>query len=364
MRGRRQLARAASSLLAFALCALVAFALCAACAGGASAQKMRFAVIGDFGSTTQGRKGGQDLPRAERLVAEMVRGWDPAFILTLGDNNYECGAASTLNQNVGQFYCDFIHNPGAPPGQVCQGRAARDRQNRFFPTLGNHDYYTPNAAPHLAYFSELPGNRRYYDFVQGPVHFFALNSESKEACGDIEEGQEKKNCAGGGCTFEPDGADPDSKQAAWLRERMRASKSEWKVVFFHRPPYSCGAKQAAPWMRWPFEEWGASAVLSGHRHVYERIVRKASPNFPYFVNGVGGTELSGCRKADIPVNLPPAEFDAFHVEDLHGAILVEATPQELTIQFHSVSPQGTPKLEDTCRLTRTPRGQTLKCEKG
>lgn len=341
--------------------ALLALAFCVACACDASAQKMRFAVIGDFGSTAQGNKKGEDLAQAERLVAEMVKGWNPSFILTLGDNNYECGAASTLFENIGQYYCDFIYNPGAPAGQVCRGRAARDRQNRFFPTLGNHDYYTPNAAPHLAYFSELPGNRRYYDFVQGPVHFFALNSESKEACADIEEGQEKKQCAEPECTYEPDGADPNSKQAAWLRERMKASKSPWKVVYFHRPPYSCGEKQMAPWMRWPFEEWGASAVVSGHRHVYERIVRRASPNFPYFVNGVGGTELSGCRKEDAARNLPPAEFDATHVEDRHGAMLVEATPQQLTIQFYSVGSKGAARLHDTCRLTRTKTGQSLNC---
>ena len=25
-------------------------------------------------------------------------------------------------------------------------------------------------------------------------------------------------------------------------------------------------------MRWPFAEWGASAVLSGHDHLYERVM--------------------------------------------------------------------------------------------
>lgn len=364
--------------------ALAAFAcvLCAVCAGGggdvggAQGPKIRFAVIGDFGSSSEGVKGKDDLRRSERLVAEMVKGWNPAFIVALGDNNYECGAAETIVENIGQYYCDFIYNPGAPQGQVCQGRAARDKQNRFFPVIGNHDCYAPGAKPHLAYFSELPGNRRYYDFVQGPVHFFALNSEAKQACEKLEEEEEKEAaereaagkkpkgppCGGASCDCEPDGATQDSKQALWLRKALEASKAEWKLAFFHRPPYSCGEKTTAEWMRWPFEAWGMSGVLTGHRHVYERIVRKDSPNFPYFVNGVGGTELSGCKKADTPVNLPPAEFDAVHVEDRHGAMLVEASATELTFQFYSVSDKGEPKLHDTCRLTKTGKGQSLKCE--
>ena len=368
--------------LAFSVCVL-----CAVCVGdagdaggadGAGGEKIRFAVIGDFGSSSEGKKGGVDLKRAERLVADMVKGWDPAFIIALGDNNYECGAAETIVENIGQYYCDFIYNPQAPAGQVCEGRAARDKQNRFFPVIGNHDCYAPGAAPHLAYFSSLPGNRRYYDFVQGPVHFFALNSEAKEACQKLEEeeGQEAAEraaegkkpkgppCGGVSCDSEPDGADQNSKQAQWLRSALKASKSEWKLAFSHRPPYSCGDKTTAEWMRWPFEAWGASGVLSGHRHVYERITRKDAPDFPYFVNGVGGTELSGCKKAETPVNLPPAEFDAFHVEDLHGAMLVEATAQQITFQFYSVNDKGgAPTLHDTCRLTKTQTGQTLKCEK-
>lgn len=114
-------------------------------------------------------------------------------------------------------------------------------------------------------------------------------------------------------------------------------------------------------MRWPFEQWGINGVLSGHRHVYERIVRKASPGFPSFVNGVGGAELSGCKKAEIPANLPPSEFDAIHIEDKHGAMLVEATKDRLTFQFHTVGDKGVATLEDACHLTKTKTGQTLKC---
>ena len=51
------------------------------------------------------------------------------------------------------------------------------------------------------------------------------------------------------------------------------------------------------------------------------------------------------------------------VEDHHGAMLIEATPQQLTFHFYSVSDKGAPRLHDTCRLTKTKSGQSLKCEK-
>ncbi len=87
----------------------------------------------------------------------------------------------------------------------------------FFPTLGNHDWYTNDAQPYLDYFT-LPGNERYYDFVWGPVHFFALDSDEHE----------------------PDGVNAGSAQAAWLQQGLAASTSPWNIVYTHYPPYSSG----------------------------------------------------------------------------------------------------------------------------
>jgi hypothetical protein len=68
---------------------------------------------------------------AGRDVASQVKGWKPDFILTVGDNNYPKGAASTIDRNIGQYYHDFIY--------PCRGRyGAGAAINRFFPTLGNH----------------------------------------------------------------------------------------------------------------------------------------------------------------------------------------------------------------------------------
>src|SRR5688500_7039657 len=57
-----------------------------------------FAVIGDYGNAGP----------HEGAVAALVASWQPAFIMTTGDNNYPSGAPSTIDQNVGQYYHAWI----------------------------------------------------------------------------------------------------------------------------------------------------------------------------------------------------------------------------------------------------------------
>lgn len=111
---------------------------------------LRFAVIGDFGLD------GDD----EAEVAALVAGWDPALILTVGDNNYHDGDERTIDVNIGKHYHQFI----APyTGRFGAGAA----ENRFFPCPGNHDWRSGDLQPYLDYFT-LPGNERYYRLRRGP----------------------------------------------------------------------------------------------------------------------------------------------------------------------------------------------------
>lgn len=222
----------------------------------------------------------------------MVLSWQPDFILTTGDNNYPSGSAETIDVNIGQFYHTYIY-----PYSGKYGEGARE--NRFFPTLGNHDWNTAQAQPYLDYFT-LPGNERYYDFVWGPVHFFALDSDPRE----------------------PDGVNSSSIQAVWLKERLAASESPWQIVYFHAPPYSSGLHGSVEWMRWPFAEWGADAVLTGHDHTYERILWDG---IVYFVNGLGG----GSRYPFS--NIVDGSQVRYNLD--YGAQLVEASPTFIRFQF-------------------------------
>jgi tartrate-resistant acid phosphatase type 5 len=212
----------------------------------ARAGEQRFAIIGDYGLSEAD----------EASVATLVAKVRPDFVVTTGDNNYPLGGADTIDENVGRYFHAFI----APYIGSFGGGAS---VNRFFPSLGNHDWDTQKAQPYLDYFS-LPNNERYYDTTIGSVQLFAVDSDPNE----------------------PDGTDADSVQAHWLEARLEASRAPWKVVYFHHPPYSSGPHGSSPGMRWPFREWGASIVYSGHDHTYERL---SVAGFPFIVNGVGGS---------------------------------------------------------------------------
>jgi hypothetical protein len=121
---------------------------------------------------------------------------------------------------------------------------------------------------------------------------------------------------------EPDGINSTSKQAQWLQARMSASKKPWKVVYFHHSPYSSGVHGNNAVMQWPFKEWGASLVMAGHNHHYERLVVN---ELPYIVNGVGGSELNIIGK-------PRKYTQSLYGAD-YGAILLTASPKTLTVQF-------------------------------
>jgi hypothetical protein len=246
------------------------------------ASPVRLAVIGDYGMAGP----------AEEQVAKLVKSWRPDFIVTTGDNNYPNGSADTIDANIGQYYHDFIcpYRGGYGPGT---------NRNRFFPALGNHDWYTPGAAPYLDYFT-LPGKERYYDFVWGDVHVFVLDSDPSE----------------------PDGVSLDSVQALWLKSRLAASTARWQLVTTHHPPISSGPHGSTGYMQWPFKEWGVDLVLAGHDHIYERITVQG---LPYVVIGLGGYSLYGFVET---VAGSEVQYNA-----KYGAGLIEADSTRLVARF-------------------------------
>lgn len=244
----------------------------------------RFSVVGDFGWAG---------PNAAR-VAALVERHAPEFVITTGDNNYVYGEQRTIDANIGQYYRKFI----CPyVGGYGEGSAT----NRFFPSLGNHDWAT-RSLPYLSYFV-LPGNERYYDFVWGDVHLFAVDSDPHE----------------------PDGITADSVQARWLERALAGSTSRWQIVYFHHPPYSSGSHGSSTALRWPFKRWGADLVLAGHDHHYERL---EIDGLTYIVNGLGGRSI-------YPVGRPiPGSIVRY--ADGYGAQLIEATPTRLVSRFFDV----------------------------
>ncbi len=243
----------------------------------------RFAAIGDYGRTDAYSQG----------TARIATSFSPDFIITVGDNNYDSGSADTIDANVGQFYHWFIGNyqgkyDGAP------------KKNHFWPAIGNHDW-TPQGsiAPYKDYFT-LPGNERYYDFVQGDVHFFVLDSD----------------------VHEPDGVDSNSKQAKWLKAQLASSTSLYNVVYFHHSPFASGDHYDSSWMQWPFKDWGADVVLSGHDHEYERLIEGG---LTYVVDGAGA--------GPTPFDKTFRAGSVAHNDTDSGALLVQENSLGMTFEY-------------------------------
>lgn len=248
---------------------------------------VHFAVIGDYGQGSDPEEG---------QVAALVHSWNPEFIISVGDNNYDTGSAATIDANIGQYYQDYIY-----PYSGSYGSGSPTGANRFWPILGNHDWDTANAQPYLDYFT-LPGNERYYTLTVGSglIEFFMLDSDGHE----------------------PDGNEMGTVQVQWLQAQLAASTARWKVVVMHHAPFSSGRYGSSPYLQWPFEAWGADLVLTGHNHAYERIMKDG---FAYLVNGSGGKSLYA-------LEVPEPDSVVYYSLD-YGAQRAMATPNSLTFTF-------------------------------
>jgi len=266
----------------------------------------RFAVIGDFG----------DAGQAEADVAALVNGWNVDYIVTTGDNNYPAGEAQTIDQNIGQYYQSYIH-----PYQGEYGPGASE--NRFFPVLGNHDWYPGHIRPYLDYFI-LPGNERYYVFENGPAHIFILDSDPNE----------------------PDGRNLESIQAGWLKEQLETTEAPWKLVFLHHPPFVSSQRAADKEVQWPYARWGADAVIAGHDHLYERL---QIDGIPYIVNGLGGRHgnLNPIHRLLLPLSSSQVRYN----QD-YGAMLVTVDEMCLNLSFYARGGQ----LIDSLTMTKQETG--------
>ena len=162
------------------------------------------------------------------------------------------------------------------------------RSRPMFPSIGNHDNEVAAGQAYRDVFL-LPVNgasgsypdhaERYYSFDYGPVHVAVLDTET---------------------AFLDPGRQAD--QLDWLDADLAGTPQPWKVVVFHRPPYSSGAAHGsdlavraafAPL----FERRGVQLVLTGHDHDYERSkpLREHAPDgkpVTYIVSGGGGAGLT------------------------------------------------------------------------
>lgn len=223
----------------------------------------KFAVLGDTGT------GGSDQAAVARQLNSFRAKFPFEFVLLLGDNLYGREAPRDYSRKFEVPY-----------------KALIDAGVKFYAALGNHD--DPNQRNYKLF--NMNGER-YYTFkpsLTSNVRFFALDSNYM-----------------------------DPRQLQWLEKELGGSGSDWKIAFFHHPPYASGRHGSDEILRGHLEplfvKHGVNVVLTGHEHFYERI--KPQKGVQYFVIG----NSAKLRRGDID----PTGLTAVGYDEGYGFMLVE-----------------------------------------
>ena len=202
-----------------------------------SAGLVRFAVIGDYGIAGD----------PARDVSMLVKSWDVDFIITTGDNNYPNGAAATIDANIGQVLLRLhlsVH------GQLrIDARRATGSSRRWAITTGKRRAprrTSPTSRCRATSGTTSSSSRR------------CISSRSTA----IRTSRTASRRLGAGAVA----AEPARSVDAAVPVRLHASRA----VFV-------GQNGSTRALQWPYGSWGASAVLAGHDHTYERIMRDGIP---------------------------------------------------------------------------------------
>src|ERR1700752_655924 len=254
---------------------------------------VRFAVIGDTGS------GSEQQRDVGNMMAQYHAIYPFEFVLMMGDNVYGGEAPKDFEKKFSEPY-----------------KVLLDNKVKFYASLGNHD-----LPLQVNYTNFNMNGKEYYRFKKGNVAFYALNSNYM-----------------------------DKKQVEWLESELSKDTSEWKVCFFHHPPYSSAKahgsdSQLREVVEPIFIKYGVNVVLTGHDHVYERI--KPQKGIYYFVSGAGGKLRTGDVK-DRSL-LTEKSYD----RDLHFMLFEVAGDQ---MYFQAISRTG--ETIDSGTITRSKRLDT------
>ena len=226
---------------------------------------VRFGIIGDTGT------GSQKQYQLAEVLLQYRKAFPFDFVLMMGDNMY--GGESPRDYKL-KF--EDVYRP------------LLDMKVKFYASLGNHD----EPAQRFYQYFNMDG-KEYYRFTKGNAAFYALNSNYL-----------------------------DKKQLQWLESELAKDTSEWKICFFHHPPYSSGGKhgsdkQLREVVEPIFVKYGVNLVLTGHDHFYERI--KPQKGIYYFVSGAGGKLRSGDVRDNSPITDKAFDRDmSFMVAEIVG----------------------------------------------
>ena len=199
---------------------------------------------------------------AELATSNLLVGHGYSAVLSLGDNQYFCGALGAFQQSYDPSWGrvksitrpvpgnhEFLTSPDTSPSTGC------DQSNL-------------NAAGYFDYFGSRAGTsgQGWYSFDVGAWHLIALNSN----CTNI-----------GGCG-------PSSAEGKFLAADLAAHKNQCLLAYWHIPLFSSGGRAATNSQAFWDVLYAAHAdlVLDGHDHIYERFAPQTNKGAADPVNGI------------------------------------------------------------------------------
>lgn len=254
----------------------------------AANQPLRFAVVGDFGSSTTNTL----------AVANQIAAANPDLIITVGDNIYQDGQPGSFDPHWFQPYSTTM------------------ARSPMFPVLGNHDVHAGTGKWGQIIF-ELPTNgplaelERNYSVDIGNAHFAFIDSNPF----DNDE------------IYYPNKTASRNAIKAWLTNDLAQTTQTWKFVVYHHPPYtSSGSHGDEALMKSElspiFEQYGVNWAFQGHTHFFERINPVNAVN--YITSGGGGFSLHSLTLQ--------REFSATVFNSRYSLTLVDIDDKSLTLR--------------------------------
>ena len=276
-----------------------------------NSEKLRFFVIGDFGSGDA-----HQMRVAEAMSKEFRKheGDNPVrFVITTGDNLYGTYGLTLRFRNTGAKDSEWDLKFFKPYESLIA-------RVPFYASLGNHDGNETEARADLPtyldnFFFPSPEPARYYRFSYGGLaDFFALDTTTNAETGSPRPVFLK-----------------DSDQHNWLKKNLAESQVRWKIPYMHHPPYNGGPRHPAVRNELGhflevFRERGVRVVFSGHEHNFQySAANQETGGIRYVVSGAGG-EL---RLSDIRTEMEREQIEGWSAQ-LHF-LSVEIDGKEMRI---------------------------------
>lgn len=229
-------------------------------------------------------------PQLTLTLADPAPVQDPVLV-GAGDisscaNDDDEATAKLLDDIPGTVYAlgDIVYNEGsAAQFSSCYNPTWGRHKARTKPSVGNHEYLTPNASGYFGYFGAAAGDPKkgYYSYNLGAWHVVVLNSECYKV---------------GGCG-------PNSPQIQWLKSDLATNPAACTLAYWHRPVFSSSTYGYDGSMRPTWDVLYANkadVVLNAHTHFYERLrpmnasgARDDALGIRQFIVGTGGASHHG-----------------------------------------------------------------------